>query len=90
MLRSQDRARGGATSKAKFADLHEKVSSGSILIMSYFGCASLKETNDALLALSSNPNSTPSQSMSHAIQQHREVYQDYVRELQRPRFVFVH
>jgi Golgi SNAP receptor complex protein 1 len=43
----------------------------------------LKETNDALLALSSNPNSTPSQSMSRAIQRHREVYQDYARELQR-------
>ncbi|KAF9225541.1 V-snare-domain-containing protein [Gyrodon lividus] len=43
----------------------------------------LKETNDALLALSSNPNSVPSQSMSRAIQRHREVYQDYARELQR-------
>jgi len=43
----------------------------------------LKETNDALLALSSNPDSLPSQSMSRAIQRHREVYQDYARELQR-------
>ncbi|KAF8846113.1 V-snare-domain-containing protein [Paxillus ammoniavirescens] len=43
----------------------------------------LKETNDALLALSSNPDSIPSQSMSRAIQRHREVYQDYARELQR-------
>ncbi|KIK87031.1 hypothetical protein PAXRUDRAFT_35380 [Paxillus rubicundulus Ve08.2h10] len=53
-------------------DLLEKASTGA-----------LKETNDALLALSSNPDSLPSQSMSRAIQRHREVYQDYARELQR-------
>ncbi|KIJ22015.1 hypothetical protein PAXINDRAFT_124436 [Paxillus involutus ATCC 200175] len=53
-------------------DLLEKASTGP-----------LKETNDALLALSSNPDSLPSQSMSRAIQRHREVYQDYARELQR-------
>ncbi|KAI6012407.1 V-snare-domain-containing protein [Pisolithus orientalis] len=44
----------------------------------------LKETNDALLALSNNPRtSPPSQSMSRAIQRHREVYQDYLREFHR-------
>ncbi|KIJ66210.1 hypothetical protein HYDPIDRAFT_174373 [Hydnomerulius pinastri MD-312] len=43
----------------------------------------LRETNDALQALSSNPDSMPSQSMSRAIQRHREVYQDYSRELRR-------
>jgi len=43
----------------------------------------LKETNDALLALSTNPDSIPSQSVVRAIQRHREVYQDYVREFQR-------
>ncbi|KAF8560109.1 V-snare-domain-containing protein [Imleria badia] len=41
----------------------------------------LKETNDALLALSTNPD--VSQSMARAIQRHREVYQDYAREFQR-------
>ncbi|KAG9314126.1 hypothetical protein JVU11DRAFT_4911 [Chiua virens] len=43
----------------------------------------LKETNDALLALSATPDSIPPQSVSRAIQRHREVYQDYAREFQR-------
>ncbi|KAL4070702.1 V-snare-domain-containing protein [Scleroderma citrinum] len=44
----------------------------------------LEESNDALLALSSNPDTPPpSQSMMRAIQRHREVYQDYVREFRR-------
>ncbi|KAH7886044.1 V-snare-domain-containing protein [Phlebopus sp. FC_14] len=45
----------------------------------------LRETNEALLALSNNPGSAPSQSMSRAIQRHREVYQDYAREFGRTR-----
>ncbi|KAN0100385.1 hypothetical protein V8E55_000369 [Tylopilus felleus] len=43
----------------------------------------IKETNDALLALSTDPDSIPSQSVARAIQRHREVYQDYAREYQR-------
>lgn len=43
----------------------------------------LRETNDALLAISTNPDSIPSQSVARTIQRHREVYQDYAREFQR-------
>ncbi|KAG1885567.1 hypothetical protein F4604DRAFT_1726883 [Suillus subluteus] len=43
----------------------------------------LRETNDELLALSNNPDTPPSQSMSRAIQRHGEVYQDYAKELRR-------
>jgi len=43
----------------------------------------LRETNDELLALSNNADIPPSQSMSRAIQRHREVYQDYAKELRR-------
>jgi len=43
----------------------------------------LKETNDQLAALSHEASNPPSQSMSRAIQRHRDVYQDYARELKR-------
>lgn len=43
----------------------------------------LGELNDQLAALSHDTENTPSQSMLRAIQRHREVYQDYVRELRR-------
>lgn len=47
----------------------------------------IKETNGALLALSTSPDSIPSPSMARAIQRHREVYQDYAREFQRTKVV---
>ncbi|KAH7910445.1 V-snare-domain-containing protein [Hygrophoropsis aurantiaca] len=43
----------------------------------------LRETNDELLTLTNRSNIPPSQSMSRVIQRHREVYQDYARELSR-------
>jgi len=43
----------------------------------------LKETNDHLSALLQDTSNPPSQSMSRAIQRHRDVYQDYARELKR-------
>ncbi|KAG8219578.1 hypothetical protein J3R82DRAFT_529 [Butyriboletus roseoflavus] len=43
----------------------------------------LRETNDALLAFSTNPDSIPPQAVARVIQRHREVYQDYARELER-------
>ncbi|PSR71092.1 hypothetical protein PHLCEN_2v13061 [Hermanssonia centrifuga] len=43
----------------------------------------LEENNDKLSTLSDNPDTPPSQSMMRAIQRHREVYQDYSRELRR-------
>ncbi|KAK7695016.1 hypothetical protein QCA50_002204 [Cerrena zonata] len=43
----------------------------------------LGEINDQLSTLSSDPDQPPSQSMLRAIQRHRDVYQDYVRELRR-------
>jgi len=43
----------------------------------------LKETNDELQRLSQDPDHAPSQSMLRAIQRHRDVYQDYERELRR-------
>jgi hypothetical protein len=43
----------------------------------------LKETNDQLSALTNDAGNPPSQSMSRAIQRHRDVYQDYARELNR-------
>ncbi|OAX44930.1 V-snare-domain-containing protein [Rhizopogon vinicolor AM-OR11-026] len=50
----------------------------------------LRETNDELLALSNNPDIPPSQSMSRAIQRHREVYQDCAKELRRTKANFQH
>ena len=43
----------------------------------------LKENNDQLSRLADDTQSPPSQSMLRAIQRHREVYQDYARELRR-------
>ncbi|KAI0094466.1 V-snare-domain-containing protein [Irpex rosettiformis] len=43
----------------------------------------LGELNDQMSKLSSDPDTPPSQSMLRAIQRHREVYQDYSRELKR-------
>ncbi|CAL1694539.1 unnamed protein product [Somion occarium] len=43
----------------------------------------LGEINDQLSGLSSDPDQPPSQSMLRAVQRHRDVYQDYVRELRR-------
>ncbi|TCD64311.1 hypothetical protein EIP91_004258 [Steccherinum ochraceum] len=43
----------------------------------------LGEINEQLTALSNDPDSPPSQSMQRAIQRHRDVYQDYARELKR-------
>ncbi|KAH7923254.1 V-snare-domain-containing protein [Leucogyrophana mollusca] len=43
----------------------------------------LRETNDELLALTNQSDTQPSQTMARAMQRHREVYQDYARELRR-------
>ncbi|EGO04544.1 hypothetical protein SERLA73DRAFT_173841 [Serpula lacrymans var. lacrymans S7.3] len=43
----------------------------------------LRVTNEQLAAVTSDPNMPPSQSMSRAIQRHRDVYRDYSRELHR-------
>ncbi|GBE77439.1 V-snare-domain-containing protein [Sparassis crispa] len=43
----------------------------------------LGEINDEMSALSNDMDNPPSQSMLRAIQRHREVYQDYTRELRR-------
>lgn len=43
----------------------------------------LGEINEQLNVLSNDPDSPPSQSMQRAIQRHRDVYQDYTRELKR-------
>ena len=43
----------------------------------------LGEINDQLSALSNDPDQPPSQSMLRAIQRHRDVYQDYAKELKR-------
>ena len=43
----------------------------------------LEEINDKLSSLSNDPDNPPSTSMLRAIQRHREVYQDYSRELRR-------
>ncbi|KAI0319428.1 v-SNARE protein [Amylostereum chailletii] len=43
----------------------------------------LGETNDQLSGLSGDTQNPPSQSMLRAIQRHRDVYQDYSRELRR-------
>ncbi|OBZ79881.1 Golgi SNAP receptor complex member 1-2 [Grifola frondosa] len=43
----------------------------------------LREINDELSALSTDAENPPSQSMLRAIQRHKEVYQDYARELRR-------
>ncbi|KAH9951013.1 V-snare-domain-containing protein [Amylocystis lapponica] len=43
----------------------------------------LGEINDQLSTLSSDSENPPSQSMLRAIQRHREVYQDYSKELRR-------
>ncbi|OSX67099.1 hypothetical protein POSPLADRAFT_1042372 [Postia placenta MAD-698-R-SB12] len=43
----------------------------------------LQELNDQLSALSDDTDNPPSQTMLRAIQRHREVYQDYVREFRR-------
>lgn len=61
----------------------EKVNSDQLNKPPWLTWTKLKETNDALLALSTNPDSILSQSVARAIQRHREVYQDYAREFQR-------
>ncbi|KAI0348302.1 V-snare-domain-containing protein [Trametopsis cervina] len=43
----------------------------------------LGELNDQMSKLSNDPDTPPSQSMLRAIQRHREVYQDYSKELRR-------
>ncbi|KAH8099841.1 V-snare-domain-containing protein [Cristinia sonorae] len=43
----------------------------------------LGEINEQLQVVSNDPDSPPSQSMQRAIQRHRDVYQDYSRELRR-------
>ncbi|KIM88839.1 hypothetical protein PILCRDRAFT_813824 [Piloderma croceum F 1598] len=43
----------------------------------------LRESNDQLSVLLNDASNPPSQSMSRAIQRHRDVYQDYARELKR-------
>ncbi|KAI0734389.1 V-snare-domain-containing protein [Fomitopsis betulina] len=43
----------------------------------------LQEINDQLSRLAEDTDNPPSQSMLRAIQRHREVYQDYARELRR-------
>lgn len=43
----------------------------------------LGEANDQLSTLSGDKENPPSQSMLRAIQRHRDVYQDYVREFRR-------
>ncbi|EIW86968.1 V-snare-domain-containing protein [Coniophora puteana RWD-64-598 SS2] len=43
----------------------------------------LKESNDELSRLAENPDSPPSQTMSRAMQRHREVFQDYSKEFRR-------
>ncbi|KAI0081090.1 V-snare-domain-containing protein [Panus rudis PR-1116 ss-1] len=43
----------------------------------------LGEINEQLSALASDPDHPPSQSMQRAIQRHRDVYQDYVKEFRR-------
>jgi len=43
----------------------------------------LGEINEQLSVLSSDPENPPSQSMQRAISRHRDVYQDYSRELRR-------
>lgn len=51
--------------------------------LNYYVIYQLGELNDQLSKLSSDPDTPPSQSMLRAIQRHREVYQDYSRELKR-------
>ncbi|KAH9982979.1 v-SNARE protein [Lactifluus volemus] len=43
----------------------------------------LEKTNGALDAVAQDTNNPPSQSMLRAIQRHRDVYQDYVKEFRR-------
>lgn len=71
-------------------ELLEKVSSQSFkycLTVSYLhsamGAPQLGEANDQLSTLANDTENPPSQSMLRAIQRHRDVYQDYVRELRR-------
>ncbi|TFY61965.1 hypothetical protein EVJ58_g4171 [Rhodofomes roseus] len=47
----------------------------------------LEEINDQLSRLAEDTENPPSQSMLRAIQRHREVYQDYSRELRRTKAV---
>lgn len=47
------------------------------------GAPQLGEANDQLSTLANDTENPPSQSMLRAIQRHRDVYQDYVRELRR-------
>ena len=47
------------------------------------GLSQLNETNDQLSVLLNDTSNPPSPSMSRAIQRHRDVYQDYARELKR-------
>lgn len=49
----------------------------------------LEETNEQLATLSNDP-ATLSQSMLRAIQRHREIFQDSVRELNRTKVRNVH
>lgn len=72
--------------QSEVEDLLEKVNSDQPNQSPWLTWTKLKETNDALLALSTNPD--VSQSMARAIQRHREVYQDYAREFQRTK-VFI-
>lgn len=48
-----------------------------------FSAFQLREINDQLSRLAEDTDNPPSQSMLRAIQRHREVYQDYARELRR-------
>ena len=45
--------------------------------------AQLGEINEQLGRRAEDPDAPPSQSMLRAIQRHREVYNDYARELKR-------
>jgi Golgi SNAP receptor complex protein 1 len=49
----------------------------------------LEETNEQLGVLAADPDSPPSQSMTRAIQRHRDVYQDYARELRRTKVCMI-
>ncbi|PCH34201.1 V-snare-domain-containing protein [Wolfiporia cocos MD-104 SS10] len=73
MTRSQDDLEAGDSAE-RWRDLEAEVD--ELL-------EKLHENNDQLSALAGDAGSPPSQSMLRAIQRHREVYQDYARELRR-------
>ena len=71
---------------------------GECMLWQYYLCSAnlwwlcllqLKESNDQLSVLLNDASNPPSQSMSRAIQRHRDVYQDYARELKRTKVCLI-